>query len=261
VCSSDLLDKKPLPQLGDYAEPGEPLTHIEGKSIGVIYMAFGAKAARGVEKSAATLRRLGFNIPVTVVGDSPARGCEFIKWQGQSPFDPNERKNFQFRSGRVKPFLYDYSPYDWTLYIDADTEFLRDITPGFLMLKDFDIAIAEEKNPISKLYNKALAGWEVNIQERDFTLQDIGGDQMFINSGVIFFRKSPACARLWKKWQTEWPKFSQWDEQLALVRALHKTKSVKVKRLSLDWNHPHKFESRTVIIWHNYGRGDVRTSA
>jgi hypothetical protein len=115
-------------------------------------------------------------------------------------------------------------------------------------------------NPISKLYNKALAGWEVNIQERDFTLEAIGHDENFLNSGVIFFRKSPAAAALFKAWQDEWPRFAQWDEQLALTRAIYQVPDLNVKRLGMDWNHPHRDKSRTVVIFHNYGRGDVRTN-
>ncbi len=256
----DFLEIKPRPKLGDYVEPGAPFTEIDGHTIGIVYMAFGKKAALGVEKSVMSLRRLGLNIPVTVVGDSLARGCDFKEWTGDSPFDASQRRNFQFRAGRVKPFLYDYSPYDWTLYIDADTEFMRDITPGFKELETADVAIAEEKNPISKLYNKTLAGWEVNIQERDFTLEFLGADQKFLNSGVIFFRKSPAAKSLFRSWGAEWPRFAQWDEQLALTRAIHATNGIQVKRLGLDWNHPHRNESRTVVIVHNYGRGDVRSN-
>jgi hypothetical protein len=254
------LSAKPLPKLSDYARSGEPFTHINGKSIGIIYMAFGEKAALGVEASVRTLRRLGFQIPVTVVGSSKVRNADFIEWNGQSPFDADQKKNFQFRAGRVKPFLYDYSPYDYSLYIDADTEFMRDITPGFLMLDQHDIAIAEEMNPISKLYNKPLAGWEVNIEERDYTLQAIGHDEKFLNSGVLFFRKSAAAEEVFKRWQAEWPRFSQWDEQLALTRAIYQVPELQVKRLAIDWNHPHRNKSRTVVIFHNYGRGDVRSN-
>jgi len=257
----EFLEAKPLPKLGDYVDPGKPFSEIDGHRIGIVYMAFGRKAALGVEKSVRSLRKLGLEIPVTVVGDTQARGCEFKPWTNASPFDATQRKNFQFRAGRVKPFLYWYSPYDWTLYIDADTEFMRDITPGFLELQAADVALAEEKNPISKLYNKALAGWEVNIKERDFTLEFIGHDEKFINSGVIFFRKSQAAEKLFENWAAEWPRFEQWDEQLALTRAMHQTEGLQVKRLSIDWNHPHRNESRSVVIFHNYGRGDVRSNA
>jgi hypothetical protein len=37
-------------------------------------------------------------------------------------------------------------------------------------------------------------------------------------------------------------------------------KSLKIKRLSTDWNHPHRNASRTQVIFHNYGRGVVRST-
>jgi hypothetical protein len=233
---------------------------INGKSIGIIYMSFGGKAARGVMGSIASLRKLGLDIPVVVVGNVPVEGADFIEWKGQTPFAATEKKNFQFRAGRVKPFLYDYSPFDYTLYIDADTEYLRDITPGFQALEDADIAIAEEKLLISKLYNKAQAGWEINIKEQKQTLREIGKDERFLNSGVIFFRKSEATRQLFEAWGREWLRYQQWDEQLALVRAIHQSKELKLKRLSTDWNHPQRNGSRTIVIFHNYGRGVVRSN-
>ncbi len=236
------------------------MNEINGKSIGIIYMSFGEKAAAGVLKSIQSLSRMGSEIPVTVVGNTRVEGADFIEWEGQTPFAATERNNFQFRAGRVKPFLYGYSPYDFTLYIDADTEFIRDITPGFQALKEYDIAISEELLLISGLYNKKQAGWEINIQEQKQTLREIGKDERFLNSGVIFFRKSEASARLFASWAKEWMRYQQWDEQLALTRALHQTNGLKLKRLSTDWNNPHRDRSRTIIIFHNYGRGVVRST-
>jgi hypothetical protein len=233
---------------------------INGKSIGIIYMAFGDKAAQGVQKSIQSLRRIGSDIPVTVVGNTRVEGADFLEWKGGTPFDATQKKNFQFRAGRVKPFLYGYTPYDLTLYIDADTEFIRDIMPGFQALEEYDLAISEERLLISGLYNKAQAGWEINIQEQRQTLREIGKDERFLNSGVIFFKKSEANAQLFQKWYTEWLRYQQWDEQLALTRALHQTQDLKLKRLSTDWNNPHRNESRSLVIFHNYGRGVVRST-
>jgi precorrin-6B methylase 2 len=232
---------------------------LDGKTVGIIYMAFGAKAAKGVEQSVASLRKLGLEFPVTVVGNNRVEGLGFREWQGQSPFDATQKPNFQFRAGRVKPFLYDYSPYDWTLYIDADTEFLQDITAGFRSLAEQDVAIAEERLTISQLYNKMQAGWEINIQEQRQTLREIGHDERFLNSGVIFFRKGKKTKQLFEVWAREWQRYQQWDEQLALTRAIYQIKGLEVKRLDTDWNCPQRNDSKTIVIFHNYGRGVVRS--
>ncbi|HEY6018319.1 MAG TPA: hypothetical protein VIY48_00005, partial [Candidatus Paceibacterota bacterium] len=105
---------------------------LNGKSVGIIYMSFGDKALHGVEKSIFSLRRTGYSYPVAIIGDvcqhnTFLSNCQFIRWQGQSPFDARQKRNFQFRAGRIKPSLCKLSPFDYTLYIDADTEYLQSI--------------------------------------------------------------------------------------------------------------------------------------
>src|SRR4030066_1283564 len=185
-------------------------------------MSFGQRAASESRKSMASLRNVGLKIPVCVVGDTPARGAQFIEWEGESPFDGSQRKNFQFRAGRVKPFLYGLTPFERTLYIDADTEFMSDILTGFEMLDVYDMALAGGLLSVGQLYNKPLAGWEINIMERDATIVERGGDPntRFLNSGVVFFRKWDPVAPLFEAWGRQWLRGRERDEQLSLMRAL-----------------------------------------
>lgn len=233
------------------------IDQVNGETIGIIYMGFGGRAASEIRKSIASLRNVGLRIPVCVVGDTPVRGAQFIEWTGQSPFDASQRENFQFRAGRIKPHLVELTPFERTLYIDADTEFMSDILAGFEMLGKHDLALAEELLSVGQLYNKPRAGWEINILERDATIAELGGDPdvKFLNSGVIFFRKCEQVKALFEAWGRQWLRWQQWDEQLALMRALHEC-PVNYQALSPDWNHPHRNKAR--IIFHNYGRGVAR---
>jgi hypothetical protein len=225
-------------------------------TLGIVYMAWGEKAATAVKRSVATLKRIGYSYPVCVVGPEKVDGFQFIEWKGESPFDSTQKKNFQFRAGRIKPFLYGLSPFDRTLYIDADTEFVQDIHAGFEMLSDYDIALTQEYLTVGELYNKFMAGWEINIEERAQTIKEgVPAEQAFINSGVIFFRKSKNNQKLFKEWHTQWMRFQQWDEQLALMRALALSKSSR-KYLTPAWNDPQPHED--TIIFHDYGHGHVR---
>ncbi len=221
-------------------------------------MSFGVKAAQAIAKSVVSMRKLRLDYPVCVTGDTPVRGMQFIPWEGESPFDASQRHNFQFRAGRIKPRLYQVSPFERTLYIDADTTFIKPIQAGFELLDQYDVAVTEENLTLKELYNKKLAGWEINIQERDLTVIETGGvsTRKFINSGVIFFRKNNQTEKLFDDWHSEWMRFQQWDEQLALMRAMHGNQDVKVKHLSVEWNNPHM--NAKAIIFHNYGRGVVR---
>lgn len=231
---------------------------INGQSVGIVYMAFGKKSAEGVISSANSLRCVGLDIPICVVGDTPVEGMQFIEWPGQSPFDGKCAQNFQFRAGRIKPGLYELIPFERTLYIDADTEFMsKKVLDGWKYLDDHDMALAQELLEIGQLYNKPRAGWEINIKERDATIKFLGGDPKvkFLNSGVIFFRKSDVTAKVFKAWGEEWLKWQQWDEQLSLIRAIHRCQ-INIKMLDPEWNHPHRDQAK--IIFHNYGRGVVR---
>lgn len=234
---------------------------IDGFSVGLVFMAFGPKAGASAARSIFSLHRLGISYPVTVVGDRRINGTDYMEWIGESPFDTSQRTNFKFRAGRVKPFLYGCSPYDWTMYLDADTVFMKSPEEGFRHLNDHDMVVTEEKLSLAELYNKQLAGWEINIQERDATVIEVGGDdtQKFINSGVMFFRKSDAVTKVFDNWHTEWMRFQEWDEQLALTRAIHDNPEVKIKRLPPAWNAPHMHE-KDLVIYHPYGRGNIRAN-
>lgn len=254
--------KRAASVIQEFVEAKGPVVHkidqVDGESIGILYMGFGLKAAKEIRKSMASLRNVGLKIPVCVVGDTPVKGAQFVEWPGQSPFDPAQRQNFQFRAGRIKPFLVGLTPFQRTLYLDADTEFMSDIMAGFHLLGEHDMALAEELLSLGQLYNKERAGWEINIRERDETIAELGGNpkRKFLNSGVIFFRKNDRINRLFEAWYCQWMRYQQWDEQLALMRALHQCPDVKYKALSPDWNHPHRHKAK--IIFHNYGRGVAR---
>ncbi len=230
-----------------------------GDTVGLLYMAFGDKAASAVKRSVATLKRIGYSYPVCVVGDKPVDGFQFIQWTGESPFDPTQKRNFQFRAGRIKPFLAELSPFKRTLYLDADTEFIQDIYHGFEVLDRYDIALTQETLKVGELYNKFMAGWEINIEERAQTVKELNNaDEYFVNSGVIFFKKTANTKETFCNWHEEWMRYQQWDEQLALMRAVARVSKLKVQYLPVIWNHPHPEED--AIIFHNYGRGNIRMS-
>jgi hypothetical protein len=235
------------------------IEQVDGESIGILYMGFGARAKAEILKSVASLKRIGLEIPVAVVGDQQVPGTQRIPWNGESPYDASQRTNFQFRAGRIKPHLCEITPFQRTLYIDADTEFMSDITAGFEFLSEVDLAPTEELLSIGQLYNKPRAGWEINIVERDATIQELGGNprQKFLNSGVLFFRKNAATLAFFEEWGRQWLRWHQWDEQLALMRAIHASE-IRYRALSVDWNHPHRNQAK--IIFHNYGRGGARSN-
>ena len=231
---------------------------INKKTIGIVYMAFGQNAAAEVLRSSNSLKKQGLTIPTTVVGTDPVHGLDFVEWKGEYPFLRDAPKRLIFRAGRVKPFLYDYSPYDLTMYIDADTEFQDQILDGFDMLENFDLLFTLEKTMLFQLFDPPTQGWEIKTTEKVDTIEKVGDDHaLFVNSGVYFFRKNFKVEKFFHDWYAEWKRFENWDEQMALMRTIKSHPKLKYDYLPFGWNAPFK-DSEATHIFHNYGRGNAK---
>jgi hypothetical protein len=268
-------DSKPNKKSSQPAEKAKHKSMRKSTDRGILYMCFGPAALAEMKKSIKSLRATGCDLPIAVVGDGTSMGStslkdikddilQAIEWSGENPFDESRANNFQFRAGRVKPGLYIVSPFKETMYVDCDTEFMVDPEVGFGFLKHWDFCIAQERLAVCELYNRLRAGWQHNIEEKNRTIQEFGGDGHFPfwNSGVFFWKKNKAVEELFELWGEEWHKWEQWDEQLSLMRAANLSHA-RIFVLSEIWNHPHKTE--TVInvpgasmIIHEYGIGAAR---
>jgi len=229
---------------------------------GVMYMCFGEKARNEMSRSIASLRKQSGDVPVVVVGDIPLEGHGFIEWRGESPFDPDQRKNFQFRAGRIKPSFEKISPFERTLYMDCDTQVEQDIRGGFAYLDHYDFCVAQERHTILELYNTEAGRWHHDMAEREATIAEMGGrgEFPFINSGVFLWKRNERTKELFANWSRQWQRFKQWDEQAALLRALRVT-MVKYLVLAEAWNYPHRNDCKIPpVITHLYGRGRARTN-
>jgi hypothetical protein len=234
------------------------------EDCGFVYMVFGKKALIDFKNSVISLRRSGCNLPVIAVGDihvqfSFGKSITSIKWEGEDPYDKDARKNFQFKAGRVKPFLYQYTPFKKNMYLDTDTVIMKDPSIAFNYLNNWDAVFTEERLMVCELYNKVGAGWEHHLAERDQTVKEFGGDGhfKFWNSGVFLWNQNLRTETLFNNWHQEWLRWQRWDEQLALMRAANRS-PVRIFILSEIWNCPHQREAK--LIWHNYGRGTSRVN-
>ena len=215
---------------------------------GVMYIAFGEKAKNELTKNAIR------NFPVVVVDEKI--------YNLKSPFVGTGK--FSFRAGAVKPYLYDYSPFDKTLYLDVDTIIKKDVTCGFDFLEENDICVSYHVKPngdiwyVDEIFNHLLSPpiSETSVEERNLTQKMIGKRMPFINTGVIFFRKSENAKKFFETWYKEWKIFSSWDEQMAAHRAFCLTPDLKIKLLPPIWNQ--KYESKDTIISHAMGKQSAR---
>jgi hypothetical protein len=201
---------------------------------------------------------------VVAVGDihvqfSFGKSISSIKWEGEDPYDKDSRTNFQFKAGRVKPFLRNYTPFRRNMYLDTDTRIIKDPSIAFNFLNNWDAVFTEERLMVCELYNRQGAGWEHHLAERDQTVKEFGGDGhfKFWNSGVFLWYQNSRTETLFDNWYQEWMRWQRWDEQLALMRAANRS-PVRIFVLDEIWNCPHQREAK--LIWHNYGRGTSRVN-
>lgn len=188
-------------------------------------MAYGLRARQETEEAIRFLRAHN-DLPVTVVGER-VNALDHIGFG-----DPG--------TGRWAKINLDLlTPYDDTLYLDADTRIHGDISAGLRVLADgWDMAIC----PSTKQGTELL--WHVDEAERKATFKELGHDLLQLQGGVIFFRKSPEVHALFQAWREEWQRWRDQD-QAALLRALYRC-PVRLWLLDNEWN-------GGSLIEHRYG--------
>jgi hypothetical protein len=235
----------------------------ESVSTGIIYICFGTEALQSGVRSVRSIRGMGIDLPIISLGNTKILGTDFIQWKGKEPWNLFDHdKVHRFRAGEIKPFLYDMSPFDRTLYIDSDTIIRKDIMPGFDFLDKYDICVANHYNDIrlkdawsSKMY--AAPEHILKITEKKATIKLLGSEDIsFLNSGVIFFKKNDTVRKLFADWYKEWIAYKGWDEQMALHRSIHNNPEAKVYYMPEIWNK--KFKCEDTVIWHRMGGRSAR---
>lgn len=212
-------------------------------------MAWGGKAYQGVRESIASLHKVCPNMPVIVVGDAEAKGLEGtlpgvqVRVLKTDPF-----RGAEFLAGKIKPQLYRISPWDLTLYVDADTIFRQAPDLGFDLLGKWDFIVAETMNRTLK---SSIAG----VRETSWSRNHFGSPEiLYHNSGMLFWRKNERVQKLFELWSTEWLRFSGWDEQVALLRALAASDAIFLT-VPYSWNT--NWPGRAYILHHDFGTRKV----
>ena len=214
---------------------------------GVIYMVWGSKAARAARNSIGTLREVAPDMPVMLVGDHDADAIadHFDNLQIVKPnIDPFQ--THEFMAGRIKPKLFELSPWPETLYVDADTKFRVAPDVGFALLKRWDFVVAETGN-------RSLADQLCGPSEARGTREMFGGIRhlLYHNSGMLFWKRNERVERLFELWSEEWLRFGGWDEQVALLRALARS-DVIFLTAPFTWNT--NFPSQAKLLFHDFGQ-------
>src|SRR5262245_31104103 len=145
---------------------------------GVLYIAFGEKYYAEAQRSIASLRRVSPSLPIAVICDK--------EWEGSNRPDIFiKRASIPTLECKVR-YMYD-SPFESTLYLDADTVVARDIRDVFGLLNWYDFGVH-------------FGGPQLNEPDGlRFHTQCSGG--------VILFKKNARVQSLFTLWQHEYDKY------------------------------------------------------
>ena len=147
-----------------------------------------------------------------------------------------------------KASLYEWSPFETTLFLDADTVVLGRLDFGFEMAERHGLACCLSENPWQRRY----AG--------------VTGDTLEYNTGVLFF--SPKARHVFDAWAKLAPlldstivfhedgqmKYAPCDDQLGFARAIELNAFVPFV-LPLNWNFRpmwHRSFFGPIKVWHGY---------
>ena len=191
-------------------------------TTGVVLVAFGERAELVAGQAVAQLGDVCPDLPVYVHRERIAQ-----QWTDAQ----------QARYAKVS--LWDWSPFDNVLYMDADTLAYQDVRAGFAILEDgWELAIA----PSNSQGRDWL--WHVEEAERAATERQLQAQALQLQAGVWFARRCAATERLWTRWREEWH-IHEGQDQAALLRALYAV-PVRVWMLGRPWN-------GGAIVGHRFG--------
>lgn len=176
-------------------------------SKGVLYVAYGDNAYWECKESLLSLKRSNPALVACVLTDAPAQFRTFAKYVTRADSEPYGRW--------AKLSADQLSPFDHTLYIDADTRINGDLSPLFAALEsgwDFVTTISQQQG-------KAwLNGYDED--EREATIDNIGFVPLQLQGGCWGFVKNERTGAFFEQWREEWQSGGYEQDQAALSRAL-----------------------------------------
>lgn len=189
---------------------------------GVMLIAKGRSAQKEARDCIKSLKEF-HSWPIKVIDNNSPKPGKIARWE--------------------KVNLLSLSPFDYTLYLDADTRIHGDLSVGFRALDaGWELIMVPSAWLSEPLYHLIK-------EERDFTLSYLGDNlPIMLNTGVMWFRKTDRTRKFWKIWHEEWERFKEHD-QGAFLRALNRN-PVELLILGSPYN---TTKVQEAIIEHRFG--------
>lgn len=192
-----------------YQYPKENIHNIHKENItdiGIFYIAFGDKYVNEAVHSSKSVKEVS-TIKTAIL-------CDKI--------DEELKKYFDFinfirpKHIRAKVDYLECTPFEYTLYLDSDTQVMEDISYLFDILKKYDIAFTHD-------FARKRYRWSQLIKEYD----DIPDGFSELGGGVMLYRKSKAIEfiQLWKYYFYKYYNITNGWDQASLRIAAWRSKS------------------------------------
>jgi len=209
-------------------------------SRGIVYVAFGKEYDRLAAHTIAYSRRFT-NLPILVLTNMKQR-C--LAWNGVKDIQFIEFDLTQYENRHIKTSLIKYTPFDETLYIDADALIQREgVEKLFDMLGNADILVCKchyWTTILPNLYKKALL------------LTDTKLPLTIYHGGIWLCRRNEITIKLFDTWNSFWKMTGSGRDMPAFNCALTKI-PLQIKEVLLE-EHVVALDSpnEKCIIQHNY---------
>lgn len=188
-------------------------------ACGAVYVAYGPRAREQYEQAAHSLQASNPGLPITAFPDA-----------GDQVLGPMHGYTDVQKSRWAKVNLDVLSPYEQTVYLDADTRVTGDISAGFELLgAGFDLALTFSKQQGARVL------WHCSPADREDTFNTIGTWHVLqYQCGVLFFARNPRVGDFFAAWRNEWLRHKGQD-QAAFLRALER-QPLRIWLFGRPWN-------------------------
>jgi hypothetical protein len=198
------------------------MKNYKKNTTGALYLALGIPHLCMAMLSIKTLRKFNKNMPVCILTN-----IERPLWFSKNDINMWKYIEVESKDSRiVKTSLYDYTPFDKTIFIDTDTIILGDLSFASYYLDYFDICIKQKNVPYpdsKKARYKLMSG--------NFTVKELP----HWNSGVILFAKNNKVEDFFKDWHCRFNKLNYAFDQISLVESILYS-NCKIMSLEDRWN-------------------------
>jgi hypothetical protein len=211
---------------------------------GVVYIATGAASIGAAKASAASVRRSNPKLPVALFTDAASLDDSSLRaaFDGIAPVANAHR--------RSKVDYLSATPFERTLYLDADIRVYADLSGVFALLERFDVALAHAH---SRNRERNTAPWRIELP----------GAFPQLNGGVIAYRASSAVRELLDSWRDAFHGAGFRKDQVTLrellwlsdLRIATLPPEYNVRYLKYLWIWP-KSEASLKILHHSAFRAD-----